>query len=76
MDAFAHGVFPLASRLFNHSCIPSAVPIFTLSLDAALVRMDIQLIRDLKLGEEVRRSTDSHLVVADLYVNLRSQFLT
>ena len=56
MDVFAHGIFPLASRSFNHSCIPSAVPVYTLSQNSALVKMNIQLIRDLKPGEEVRQS--------------------
>jgi hypothetical protein len=38
--AYAHGIFPLASRLFNHSCYPTAWPAF--------------VVRDKRLRMEVR----------------------
>ena len=80
LDVFAHGIFPLASRSFNHSCIPSAVPVFTVSPKSALVKMNIQLIRDLNPGGEVRHSPSTHffLLISIIYslLNIRSQFLT
>lgn len=55
---FAHGVFPLASRFFNHSCFPSAVAVYTSSSDNEGVEMNIKIIRDLNPDDEVR-----HLLV-------------
>jgi SET and MYND domain-containing protein len=48
----AHGIFPLASRLFNHSCVPNSVAkyIFT---ESEPVRMDVVALREIKEGEEV-----------------------
>lgn len=48
----AHGIFPLASRLFNHSCVPNAAAryIFT---ESEPVRMDVVVLRDILEGEEV-----------------------
>jgi hypothetical protein len=50
--SIAHGIFPLASRLFNHSCVPNAVAkyIFT---ESEPVRMDVVALRHIKEGEEV-----------------------
>jgi hypothetical protein len=49
----AHGIFPLASRLFNHSCVPNAAAkyIFTVSEP---VCMDVVMLREIQEGEEVR----------------------
>ncbi|KAF8527442.1 SET domain-containing protein [Hysterangium stoloniferum] len=52
MDVFAHGVFPVASRLFNHSCVPSAVPVYKIQ-DASTIQMDVKLLRDLNPGDEI-----------------------
>lgn len=48
----AHGIFPLASRLFNHSCFPNAIAkyIFSQKTDT---QMAIMAIRDILPGEEV-----------------------
>ncbi|KAI5989994.1 hypothetical protein EDD15DRAFT_2170926 [Pisolithus albus] len=48
----AHGVFPLASRLFNHSCLPNAFPKYTLHRGHQ-VQMSIVAMRDIEAGEEV-----------------------
>jgi len=52
----AHGIFPFASRLFNHSCLPNAIVkyIFT---PAAEVQMAVVVIRDVSPDEEVNRAT-------------------
>ncbi|KAI6016485.1 hypothetical protein BKA83DRAFT_4336885 [Pisolithus microcarpus] len=49
----AHGIFPLASRLFNHSCLPNAFPKYTLHRRHQ-VQMSIVAMRDIEAGEEVR----------------------
>ena len=52
MTIIGHGVFPLASRLFNHSCIPNAAPRYILE-QAKLPLMEIVALRDIDKGEEV-----------------------
>ena len=52
MTTIGHGVFPLASRLFNHSCIPNAAPRYILEL-AKPPLMEIVALRDIDEGEEV-----------------------
>jgi len=51
--SIAHGVFPLASRLFNHSCVPNAAAkyIFT---ESESVRMEVVALREIQQDEEVR----------------------
>ena len=53
LDAYAHGVFPLASRVFNHSCTPNAVTRYIITPSEA-VRMEVIALRDIAEGEEVR----------------------
>jgi SET and MYND domain-containing protein len=53
MSTVAHGVFPLASRYFNHSCVPNAAPKYILT-PAQPVTMEVVALRDIELGEEVR----------------------
>lgn len=53
LTTIAHGAFPLASRLFNHSCIPNAVAKYRI-VPAKEVVMEIVAIRDITPGEEVR----------------------
>ena len=65
MDVFAHGIFPLASRSFNHSCIPSAVPVYTVKSE--LVTMDIKLLHNLIPGEEVRHPCNFHSSAPNIY---------
>jgi hypothetical protein len=50
--SIAHGVFPLASRLFNHSCVPNAAAkyIFT---ESEPVRLDVVALCEIQEGEEV-----------------------
>ena len=52
LDSYAHGVFPLASRLFNHSCVPSAVCKYII-VPSEPVRMEVIALRDITQGEEV-----------------------
>lgn len=53
LNTFAHGVFPLASRFFNHSCFPSAVAVYTSTGDHEGIEMHVKLIRDLNPDDEV-----------------------
>ena len=53
LNAYAHGVFPLASRLFNHSCVPNAACKYMLTRSEP-VRMEVVALRDINEGEEVR----------------------
>ncbi|KAI6144743.1 hypothetical protein BKA82DRAFT_16737 [Pisolithus tinctorius] len=48
----AHGIFPLASRLFNHSCLPNAFPKYTFDRQHR-VQMSIVAMRDIEAGEEI-----------------------
>jgi SET and MYND domain-containing protein len=49
--AYAHGVFSLASRLFNHSCCPTAWPAFILRNKRPYV--EVRALVDIPQGEEV-----------------------
>ncbi|KAF9013276.1 hypothetical protein BDQ17DRAFT_1386869 [Cyathus striatus] len=53
LSTFGHGIFPLASRLFNHSCLPNAAPKYTLS-GARPVVMEVVALRDILPDEEVK----------------------
>ncbi|KAJ7863102.1 hypothetical protein B0H14DRAFT_2441201 [Mycena olivaceomarginata] len=52
LTTFGHGVFPLASRLFNHSCLPNAAAKYILSA-SNVPRMDVVALRDIAQGEEI-----------------------
>lgn len=48
----AHGIFPLASRLFNHSCLPNAAARYVIRRGQS-VRMEIVALREIKVTEEI-----------------------
>ncbi|XP_006462489.1 hypothetical protein AGABI2DRAFT_223832 [Agaricus bisporus var. bisporus H97] len=52
LNSIGHGVFPLASRLFNHSCIPNAAPRYVQG-SAQPVLMEVVALRDTDIGEEI-----------------------
>ncbi|KAH7924953.1 hypothetical protein BV22DRAFT_1034559 [Leucogyrophana mollusca] len=52
LNTIAHGIFPLASRLFNHSCLPNAAAKFII-LPSRPARMDVVALRDIAMGEEI-----------------------
>ncbi|KAF9267383.1 SET domain-containing protein [Marasmius fiardii PR-910] len=49
---YGHGIFPLASRLFNHSCIPNAAAKYVITSGES-VRMDVVALRSISVGEEI-----------------------
>lgn len=53
LTPFAHGIFPLASRLFNHSCVPNCVAKYIITPGEA-VRMEVVALRAINEGEEAR----------------------
>lgn len=53
LTSYAHGVFPLASRLFNHSCYPNCVTKYVID-PTNVVTMEVVAIRHIAQGEEVR----------------------
>lgn len=53
LDSYAHGVFPLASRYFNHSCVPNAVCKYVIT-PSEPVKMEVVALGDIKEGEEVQ----------------------
>lgn len=57
LNAYAHGVFPLASRLFNHSCVPNAACKYIIS-PSEPVEMQVVALRDIAENEEVRPLND------------------
>lgn len=52
MLSIAHGIFPLASRLFNHSCVPNAAAKYILTPGRPPV-MEIVALRDIAKDSEV-----------------------
>lgn len=52
LTTIGHGVFPLASRLFNHSCVPNAAARYSLSPSHG-VGMEVVAIRDIPSGEQI-----------------------
>ncbi|KIJ54416.1 hypothetical protein M422DRAFT_775528 [Sphaerobolus stellatus SS14] len=53
MDVFGHGIFPLASRAFNHSCYPNAVPIYRVTSNRAGAEMNVVTLRNISKWEEI-----------------------
>lgn len=52
LDTIGHGIFPKASRFFNHSCMPNAAAKYQF-MQAAQVTMEVVALRDISAGEEV-----------------------
>lgn len=52
LSTYGYGIFPLTSRVFNHSCLPNAVARYSIS-SGAPVRMEIVSLRDITAGEQV-----------------------
>jgi SET domain len=53
LNSIAHGIFPLASRLFNHSCVPNAATKYILS-HGKVPQLHIVALKDIEPKEEVR----------------------
>ncbi|KAI0770234.1 SET domain-containing protein [Fomes fomentarius] len=52
LNSYAHGVYPLASRVFNHSCVPNAACKYVITPNEP-VRMEVVALHDIQEGEEV-----------------------
>ncbi|OSD07270.1 SET domain-containing protein [Trametes coccinea BRFM310] len=52
LNSVGHGVFPLASRFFNHSCVPNAACKYPTQPEKPLT-MEVVALRDIAAGEEV-----------------------
>ncbi|KAG2010167.1 hypothetical protein CC2G_013010 [Coprinopsis cinerea AmutBmut pab1-1] len=52
LNSIAHGIFPLASRSFNHSCSPNAAPKYTFSAHQPVI-MEVVALKDIHQGEEI-----------------------
>ena len=52
LDTIGHGIFPQASRFFNHSCMPNAAAKYQF-MQATQVTMEVVALRDISAGEEV-----------------------
>ena len=50
---YAHGIFPLASRLFNHSCVPNAAAKFIIT-PSRCVSMEVVSLTAIPQDEEVQ----------------------
>ena len=61
LDSYAHGVFPLASRYFNHSCAPNAACKYVIT-QSEPVKMKVVALREIAEGEEVREVRDYTVV--------------
>lgn len=54
LTAVAHAIYPVASRAFNHSCLPSAVPVYVYGTTNDPPVMQIRALTAMNPGEEVR----------------------
>jgi len=53
LTTIGHGIFPVASRLFNHSCVPNVAAKYTFRItEAQNVVMEIIALRDILPDEE------------------------
>ncbi|KAF8903151.1 hypothetical protein CPB84DRAFT_1814772 [Gymnopilus junonius] len=52
LNTIGHGIFPIASRLFNHSCLPNAAAKYHLSPDQSVV-MEIVALQEIQPGEQI-----------------------
>lgn len=52
LNSYAHGIFPFASRSFNHSCVPNAVVKYIIT-PCHPVRMEVIALRDIARGDEL-----------------------
>ncbi|TFK64626.1 SET domain-containing protein [Pluteus cervinus] len=53
LTTYGHGIFPLASRLFNHSCLPNAAARYIITGGGTPVIMEIVALRAISEGEEI-----------------------
>lgn len=51
LNPVGHGVFPLASRLFNHSCSPNAIVEYMFETEG--ISLEVKVIDTINAGEEV-----------------------
>jgi SET and MYND domain-containing protein len=65
LNSIAHGIFPQASRMFNHSCTPNAVAKYVLK-PGEVAAMEVVSLRDISSGEEVRRNFTSIGIASDV----------
>ena len=52
LTSVGHGVFPIASRFFNHSCVPNIAPKYTFCEAQSTVIMEIIALRDIQPDDE------------------------
>ncbi|KAJ7095858.1 hypothetical protein B0H15DRAFT_75602 [Mycena belliarum] len=52
LTTFGHGIFPRASRMFNHSCLPNVAAKYILS-PSTFPKMEVVALRDISEGEEL-----------------------
>ncbi|KAI0269910.1 hypothetical protein BC834DRAFT_922711 [Gloeopeniophorella convolvens] len=50
--SFGHGIYPLASRLFNHSCVPNAAIRYSI-MQGRPPLMEVVALRRISVGEEI-----------------------
>lgn len=75
LNSYAHGIFPLASRSFNHSCIPNAVVKYIIT-PSQPVRMEVVTLRDIAEGEEVRLIKNyAHLMLTRVWHQITIPYL-
>lgn len=55
LTSFAHGIYPLASRVMNHSCYPNSVARYKIRQGESPV-MEVVTLNKIHEGEEVRRN--------------------
>ncbi|KAF8318399.1 hypothetical protein DL93DRAFT_2095182 [Clavulina sp. PMI_390] len=53
LDPVAHAIYPSASRAFNHSCAPNAIPVYIYGDDHQGPKMQVRALERLEKGDEV-----------------------
>ncbi|KAI5117923.1 hypothetical protein M0805_002002 [Coniferiporia weirii] len=51
LSPIGHGIFPLASRLFNHSCMPNAVIVYNFGDEGTC--MSVKVLTEIQVNEEI-----------------------
>jgi hypothetical protein len=69
LTAVAHAIYPIASRAFNHSCLPSAVPVYVYGTANEPPVMQIRALAVMNPDDEVRLSCCQYITAHTGYLS-------
>ncbi len=73
LNSYGHGIFPLASRLFNHSCVPNGACKYIIR-PTEPVTMEVIALYEIAEGEEVRPPVNSWRPLLGVLMILTSDY--